>query len=114
MGWKWTQKSAVVSARNPKSDATLYLEYDARPDLFTTPQRVTIMAGDQVVYISEANVSAPTLIRIPVTAAQLGTGEMVDFRIDLDQTFVPAKMPSGGRDTRELGIRVYHFFVEPK
>ncbi len=29
--------------------------------------------------------------------------------IELDKTFKP-----GGADTRELGIRVYHAFIEPK
>ena len=37
---------------------------------------------------------------------------MVEMRIDVDQTFIPAKLPGGGRDARELGIRVYHAFIE--
>ena len=39
---------------------------------------------------------------------------MTDIHIDLDKTFVPAKLPAGGRDIRELGIRVYHVFVEER
>ena len=39
---------------------------------------------------------------------------MAELRIEVDQTFVPAKLPAGGHDTRELGIRVYHAFVEPR
>ena len=45
----------------------------------------------------------------PVTAAQLGAGDMAELTIEVDQTFVP-----GGGDTRELGIRVFHAFIEPK
>lgn len=113
LSWKWAQKSAVFSVRNPKSDVTLYFEFDARPDLFPVkPQQVTIRAGEQVITTFAADSTAPKLLRIPVTAAQLGTAEMTDFRVDTDQTFVPAKLPAGGRDTRELGIRVYHVFVE--
>ena len=113
--WKWMQKSAVISARNPKADVTAYIEYDARPDLFPgAPQQVTVRVGDQVLSTFKAEAVSPTILRIPVTAGQLGTAEMVDFHLDVDQTFVPAKLPSGGRDIRELGIRVYHFFVEPK
>jgi hypothetical protein len=54
------------------------------------------------------------LKKIPITAAQLGTGEMAELRIDVDQTFVPAKLPGGSKDYRELGIRVYHAFIEPR
>ena len=45
-----------------------------------------------------------------MTAAQLGDGEMAEIGIELDRTF----NPGGGGDTRELGIRVFHVFVEPK
>jgi hypothetical protein len=34
---------------------------------------------------------------------------MTEITIDVDQTFQP-----GRGDTRELGLRVYHVFVEPK
>ena len=56
----------------------------------------------------------PALKRIPVTAAQLGTNEMAELRVEVDRTFVPAKLPAGGRDVRELGIRVYNVFVETR
>ena len=39
---------------------------------------------------------------------------MAELRIDVDQTFVPAKLPGGSKDQRELGIRVYHAFIEPR
>jgi hypothetical protein len=32
--WRWTQKLAILSFRNPKKDVTFYLDYDARADLF--------------------------------------------------------------------------------
>lgn len=113
ISWRWTQKTGVISIRNPKSDVVLDLEYDARPDLFAdAPQQVTVYAGDQAVQTFPATAMTPTLLRIPITADQLGPNEMTDLRIDVDKTFVPAKLPAGGRDTRELGIRVYHAFVE--
>ena len=40
--------------------------------------------------------------------------DLAEMRIDVDQTFVPAKLAGGGRDARELGIRVYHAFVEAR
>jgi hypothetical protein len=107
--WQWTKKDATVSFKNPKKDSTLYLEYDARVDLFNPPQQVTLKIGDQVIgqFVADAKMAA--LKTFPITAAQLGSGDMVDLVIDVDKTFKP-----GGGDPRELGIRVYHLYVEPK
>jgi hypothetical protein len=107
--WQWTKKSATLSFKNPRKDATLYLQYDARADLFPAPQQVSLKIGDTVVGQFAADAKFPKLVTFPLTAAQLGTSEMVDLVIELDQTFKP-----GGPDPRELGIRVFHAYVEPK
>jgi hypothetical protein len=112
--WQWTQKSALLDFKNPKHDATFFLEYDGRPDAFPAPQRVSIFAGSQLVTTFPADNSAPILRRIPITAAQLGASDMVELRLEVDKTFVPAKLTGSGSDNRELGIRVYHTFVDPK
>jgi hypothetical protein len=53
--------------------------------------------------------------RIPLTAAQLGSGETTDVVVLVDKTFVPASVPQlKSLDPRELGVRVFHTFVEPK
>jgi hypothetical protein len=40
---------------------------------------------------------------------------MVEVRVVVDKTFVPAQLPaSTNKDPRELGIRVFHVFIEPK
>jgi hypothetical protein len=45
----------------------------------------------------------------------MGTAEMTDVQIDVDKTFVPALSPaSTNRDARELGIRVFHAFVDAR
>lgn len=107
--WKWTKSAATISFRNPKKDSTLYLQYDARPDLFTAPQQVVLKIGGQAVAQFAADSRAPTLKTFPLTTAQLGSGDIVDMVIEVDQTFKP-----GGGDPRELGIRVFHAYVEPK
>jgi hypothetical protein len=107
--WQWTQKRAAFSFRNPKKDVSFYLEYDARTDLFTPPQQVTIKVGDSVLTTLAADSRDRKLLIIPITAAQLGNGDMVEKTIELDKTFKP-----GGADPRELGFRVYHTFIEPK
>lgn len=113
--WEWTQKVATLTLKNPRKDVFLYLEFDARTDVFTDrPQQVTVYSGDQTLDTFPANAGGPTLRRIPITAAQLGQNEMAELRIEVDRTFVPAKLPAGGRDVRELGIRVYNVFVETR
>ena len=106
--WQWTQKRAVISFRNPKRDTTFYLEYDARPDQFNPPQQVTISVGGQTVGTFTASSRDKALQTFPISAAQLGSGDMVELAIDVDRSFRPAG------DTRELGIRVFHAFIEPK
>ena len=64
------------------------------------PQQVTVSSGDKVVATFAADNSNLVLRRIPITAAQLGTNEMAELKIEVDKTFVPAKLP-GGRDPRE-------------
>ena len=107
--WSWTSKRAVFSFRNPRKDSTFYLKYDARADRFTPPQQVTIRAGDAVVGTFAAEAKDPALLTFPVSAAQLGSGDLAEMSIEVDRTFTP-----GGGDTRELGIRVFQKFLEPK
>ena len=107
--WQWTQKRAAFSFRNPKKDVDFYLEYDARTDLFTPPQQVIIKVGETVLTTFPAESRERKLLIMPISAAQLGTGDMVEMAIELDRTFKP-----GGADPRELGFRVYHTFIEPK
>lgn len=116
--WQWTKRSGVLAFRNPKKDVTLYLEADGRPDIFNPPQQVSIKVNDQVVNTFPMSDRNPVIHRISITAAQLGTGDMVNLKIEPDKSFVPANIPAGqpghGTDSRELGIRVYHVFVAPK
>ena len=107
--WKWTKKAATLSFRNPKKDSTIYFQYDARVDLFNPPQQLTIKVNGQPVATMTADAKFPTLKSVPVTAAQLGTADMVDMVFELDRTFQP-----GGNDPRELGIRIFHTYVEPR
>lgn len=107
--WQWTQKVSTISFRNPRKDATFYLEYDARVDLFTPPQHVVLTIGDQTLGTFPASSKDRALVTFPVSAAQFGAGDMTELVLEVDKTFKP-----GGSDTRELGIRVFHAFVEPK
>lgn len=107
--WQWTKKTATLSFKNPKKDVTFYLEWDARTDLFKPPQQGTIRIGDQTIGTFAADSKDRKLLTFPISVAQLGAGDMTELVIDVDRTFNP-----GGGDTRELGLRVFHAFIEPK
>ena len=107
--WQWTKKTATLSFKNPKKDATFYLEWDARTDLFNPPQQVTVRLGGQDIGTFAADSKDRKLLTFPITAAQFGAGDMAELTLDVDRTF-----NAGGGDTRDLGIRVFHAFVEPK
>jgi len=111
--WAWTKKTAVLSFVNPRADGLFYLLYDARPDLFLArPQQITVSIEGTALKTFVASANQPVTERIPIQAAAFGQAEMVELRIETDQTFTPASLPQGGKDARELGIRVYHAFLE--
>jgi hypothetical protein len=105
--WQWTVKAGTVSFRNPKKDVRLYLEAEARPDLLPAPQEVTLRIGDQVIDTFTADFTERKLLIYPVSAEQLGAGEMVELVIEVDRT-----IPPRGGDPRELGLRVFNLFVD--
>ncbi len=112
--WQWTRRVATLAMRNPGTDATLFLHFDGRPDL-VPGQQLTVRIGDQVLETYDITTNEEVVRRIPVTAAQFGTEENVDIVLELNQAFVPAQTPAANStDSRELGIRVFHVFVEPR
>ena len=106
--WQWTKKAATFAFKNPKRDATFYIKYDARADLFNPPQQVTIKVAGQTLTSFAADAKDPVLKTFPIAAAQFGDGDMTEIVVEVDRTF------TAPGDARDLGIRVYHAFVEPK
>lgn len=110
--WHWSKKEATLSFKNPKRNVVFYLDVDATSRLISEPQSVSVRVGDQVLDSFALGAKAE-LHRVPITAAQLGGDDKVDLKIVVDKTFVPAVVTAGSqKDTRELGIRVFHAFVE--
>lgn len=112
--WQWTSADAVVAFRNPGRDGELFLDLDGRPDRFERPQTVTITAGDATLDEFSVATRERILRRIPMAVSQFGPDEMIRVHIVADQTFVPAQLPDGNTaDARELGVRVFHAFLDP-
>jgi hypothetical protein len=113
--WQWTKKSATIAFRNPRRDIVFYLHADNPGSAFSEPQNVQILLNGTPADSFTILPKQDHVQRTRLTAAQLGTAEMAEVRIDVDKTYVPALLPAANsRDSRELGIRVFHAFVEPQ
>jgi hypothetical protein len=112
--WQWTKKDATMSFKNPRKDSIFYFDLDNPRGAFKDPQQVQVEIGGQTLdtlMVTPGN--PPALHKIPIKAAQLGDADMVDLKIHVDRTFVPAETVPGSKDPRELGVRVFHAFIQP-
>ena len=112
--WQWTRKEGVLRFRNPKRNAVFYLHYDGQPSMFDSPQTATVSLGGEVIDTFQVSSPDEAIRKIAIKAAQFGPDDVVMIRVAVDKTFVPALVTPGSRDSRELGIRVFHAFVEPQ
>jgi hypothetical protein len=112
--WQWSRKRGVLSFRNPKRDATILMQLD-QPVALPQPQTVEVRLGDTVLDSFTLPPGQRELRRMSVTADQFGAAETVDLTLNLDQTFIPATLPElKSGDQRDLGVRVFRVFVQPK
>jgi hypothetical protein len=112
--WQWTKKQAALAFRNPMIDCAFYLSVDNPGGVFNENQHVTVSLGDVVIDQFDLTPKTEVLRRIPLKADQMGSAEMAELRITVDKTFVPVEITGGtSKDPRELGIRVFHAFVQP-
>jgi hypothetical protein len=112
--WQWTKKSATLAFKNPRKDSVLYLDVDNPGSVFHEPQQVQLSLGGRVLKEFTVKPADRILEKLPLPAAQLGTAETVEMQIDVDKSFVPALLTASNRDPRELGVRVFHAFVDPR
>ena len=111
--WQWTKKEATLSVRNPKRDVTFYLHVD-HPGVFSEAQTVTVTLGSQTIGTFTIQPTQEVIRKPTITAAQLGTADVVDLKLSVDKTYIPAVITRGAnRDPRELGVRVFHAYVQP-
>jgi hypothetical protein len=112
--WQWTKKEATLAFKNPKKDALFYLDLDNPGSVFNEPQHVRVSLAGQVVDEFTLQPKEPELRKIPLKVAQLGTGDVSELVISVDKTYVPAVLNSSSKDPRELGVRVFHAFVDAR
>jgi len=112
--WQWTKKQATLSFKNPKKDCLFYFDVDNPGSVFNEDQQVQVSLGGQVVDQFTVEPRKPQLRKIPLKAAQLGSGDVAELVISVDKTYVPSVVNASSKDPRELGIRVFHAFIDPR
>lgn len=114
--WQWTKGHATLAFRNPKKNAVLFLEYDSPQRALHGVQHVEVSLGGTVIDRFDVEPdAAPQKRRVALDAAQMGSDELTELQFAVDAPFVPAQVTGGSSgDQRELGIRVFHAFVDPR
>jgi hypothetical protein len=113
--WQWTKREATLSFRNPRRDSVLFLQLDQPVKAFPEPQRVDVRIGPSMIDSFALPPATRELRRVSVTADQFGSGDTVEVTIAVDKTFIPSSVPGlRSSDPRELGVRVFRAFVQPK
>ena len=112
--WQWTKKAATLVFKNPKKDSLFYFDLDNPGGVFNEQQQVQVRLGDDVVDTFTLTPGHEVLRKVTLAEAKLGSADMVELQISVDKTFVPALVDAASsKDPRELGVRVFHAFVEP-
>ena len=113
--WQWTKKEATLAFKNPKKDAVFYLDVDSPSGELRPAQQVRVLLGSKLLDEFTPALNQRTLRRIALPMALLGSVEMSELQIAVDKTFVPAQVnPSTSKDPRELGVRVFHAYVDAR
>ena len=115
IAWQWTKGEATLAFKNPKKDAVLYFEVDSpQPDLHPA-QQVTLAMGGQMVEQFTLAPDTRVLRKIALPAAGMGAADMAELQITVDKPFVPNEVnPAGSKDARQLGVRVFHAYVDAR
>ncbi len=110
--WQWSKKDGVLAFKNPRTDSVLYLDVDNPSAPKLGPQQVTVAVGNETVDAFTIASPERLLRKVAIGAGQLGSGETVELHIIVDKTFVPSDLDPGSHDSRELGVRVFHAYVD--
>src|SRR5439155_13203471 len=112
--WQWTKKQATLSFKNPKKDCVLYLDVDNPGSVFNEAQQVQLHLGGKLVDEFTLQPKQPELRKVALKADQLGAADVAELVISVDKTYVPAVINASSKDPRELGVRVFHAFLDPR
>jgi hypothetical protein len=113
--WQWTKRTGTLAFKNPKRDCMFLLDVDHPANVFPDAQQVDVTLNGERVDQFPLRAGERLLKKIPLKAAQFGPNETVEMQISVDKTYVPALLNvANNKDPRELGVRVFHAYVDPR
>jgi hypothetical protein len=113
--WQWTKKEGTLAFKNPKKDAVLYLDVDSPGKALHGPQQVQVTMGGVTLDSFTLQPDETMLRKVALPSARMGSGELTELQVSVDKTFVPVLVSnSNSKDKRELGVRVFHAFVDSR
>lgn len=113
--WQWTKKEATLAFKNPRKDGTLFLEVDSPGKELHGAQQVQVTMGGEVLDQFAVEPDQPQVLRkVALPAARMGDTEMAELQLVVDTTFVPQTVNAASKDKRELGVRVFHAYVDAR
>lgn len=113
--WQWTKQQATLAFKNPKKDAVFYFDLDSPGKDLHGAQQVSINLGGKTVESITLQPDERGLHKITLPGALMGENDLAEVQILVDKTFVPAAVSGGtSKDPRELGVRVFHAFIDPR
>lgn len=113
--WQWTKKLATLAFKNPKKDAFFYFDVDSPDKQLHGPQHVQVLLGGQTVQELTVAPDERKLHKIRLPGTLMGGADLTELQIAVDKTFVPQVVTGGAsKDPRELGVRVFHAYVDPR
>lgn len=113
--WQWTKQQATLAFKNPKKDALFYFDVDSPGKELHGTQQVSINLGGQTVQTLTLQPDVRDLYKINLPGALMGDNDLAELQIVVDKTFVPSIVTGGvSKDPRELGVRVFHAFIDPR
>jgi hypothetical protein len=113
--WQWTKQQATLVFKNPKKDAVFYFDVDSPGKDLHGPQQVSVHLGGQAVETFTMQPDERDLHKIKLPGSLMGDGELTELQIAVDKTFVPSVVTNGtSKDPRQLGVRVFHAFIDPR
>src|SRR3954467_7976332 len=74
--WQWTKKEATLAFKNPRKDSIFYLDADNPGGVFKDTQRVQVALAGKPIDDFSLGPKQQQLRKVPLSAAQLGSGDM--------------------------------------
>lgn len=113
--WQWTKKQATLAFKNPKKDAVLYLDLDSPNGELHGRQQVQIVLSGQTVETIIVPPDERQLHKIKLPGSLMGEADLTELQLVVDNSFVPSVVTNGAsKDPRELGVRVFHAYIDPR